>query len=34
MRDPASAPVVTAEIDALWRGLDLAFEALSGLGGL
>lgn len=34
MRDPASAPVVTAEIDALWRGLDLGFEALSGLGGL
>ncbi|MGK8508041.1 DUF5995 family protein [Nocardia asiatica] len=34
LRDPAQAPVVTAEIDALWRGLDLAFEALSGLGGL
>ncbi|WP_043724232.1 DUF5995 family protein [Nocardia asiatica] len=34
LRDPAQAPVVAAEIDALWRGLDLAFEALSGLGGL
>ncbi|MGK8491436.1 DUF5995 family protein [Nocardia asiatica] len=34
LRDPAQAPVVTAEIDALWRGLDLVFGALSGLGGL
>ncbi|MGK8524379.1 DUF5995 family protein [Nocardia asteroides] len=34
LRDPASAPAVTAEINALWRGLDLAFETLSGLGGL
>ncbi|WP_039797650.1 DUF5995 family protein [Nocardia araoensis] len=34
LRDPAAAPAVTAEIDALWRGLDLGFEILSGLGGL
>ncbi|MGQ4615317.1 DUF5995 family protein [Nocardia sp. R7R-8] len=34
LRDPAAAPAVTAEIDALWRGLDLGFETLSGLGGL
>ncbi|NKY28407.1 DUF5995 family protein [Nocardia gamkensis] len=34
MRDPAAAPVVTAEIDMLWRGLDLAFDVLSDLGGL
>jgi hypothetical protein len=34
MRDPAAAPVVTAEIDTLWRGLDLAFVVLSDLGGL
>jgi hypothetical protein len=34
MQDPAAAPVVTAEIDTLWRGLDLAFEVLSDLGGL
>ncbi|WP_174186306.1 DUF5995 family protein [Nocardia barduliensis] len=34
LQDPAQAPAVTAEIDTLWRGIDLAFEALSGLGGL
>ncbi|MBF6078152.1 DUF5995 family protein [Nocardia beijingensis] len=34
LQDPAAAPAVTAEIDALWRGLDLGFEVLSGLGGL
>jgi hypothetical protein len=34
MQDPVAAPVVTAEIDTLWRGLDLAFEVLSDLGGL
>ncbi|MFE7742684.1 DUF5995 family protein [Nocardia sp. NPDC057455] len=34
MQDPAAAPVVTAEIDTLWRGLDLAFDVLSDLGGL
>ncbi|WP_280240106.1 DUF5995 family protein [Nocardia abscessus] len=34
LQDPASAPAVTAEIDALWRSIDLGFETLSGLGGL
>ncbi|WP_454197831.1 DUF5995 family protein [Nocardia sp. Marseille-Q1738] len=34
LRDPALAPTATAEIDALWRGLDLAFAVLSHLGGL
>lgn len=34
LQDPATAPAVTAEIDALWRGLDLGFEVLSGFGGL
>ncbi|MEV6323740.1 DUF5995 family protein [Nocardia sp. NPDC051787] len=34
LTDPALAPTATAEIDALWRGLDLAFEVLSHLGGL
>lgn len=34
LQDPAAAPAVTAEIDALWRGLDLGFDLLSGIGGL
>ncbi|WP_157172593.1 DUF5995 family protein [Nocardia pneumoniae] len=34
LQDPASAPTATAEIDTLWRGLDLAFATLSQLGGL
>ncbi|MEU2039949.1 DUF5995 family protein [Nocardia niwae] len=34
MRDPAAVPAVVAEIDALWRGLDPAFQALSEIGAL
>ncbi|WP_280295347.1 DUF5995 family protein [Nocardia abscessus] len=34
LQDPASALAVNAEIDALWRSIDLGFETLSGLGGL
>lgn len=34
LSDPVLAPTATAEVDALWRGLDLAFEVLSHLGGL
>ncbi|WP_280441532.1 DUF5995 family protein [Nocardia brasiliensis] len=34
LRDPALAPAARAEIDALWRSADLAFEVLTRLGGL
>ncbi|MGQ4599346.1 DUF5995 family protein [Nocardia sp. R6R-6] len=34
LRDPALVPATIAGIDALWRGLDLAFDALTRLGGL
>ncbi|GAA5090896.1 DUF5995 family protein [Nocardia iowensis] len=34
LRDPALAPAARAEIDALWRSADVAFEVLSRLGGL
>lgn len=34
LQDPAAAPAVVAEIDALWRGLDPAFQALSDIGAL
>ncbi|WP_228830372.1 DUF5995 family protein [Nocardia beijingensis] len=34
LQDPAAAPAVAAEIDALWRGLDPAFQALSDVGAL
>ncbi|MFX0574613.1 hypothetical protein [Nocardia nepalensis] len=34
LSDQVLAPTASAEIDILWRGLDLAFEALSHRGGL
>ncbi|PXX58682.1 hypothetical protein DFR70_11317 [Nocardia tenerifensis] len=34
LADPALAPATTAEIDALWRSADVAFEVLTRLGAL
>lgn len=34
LTDPALAPAARAEIDALWRSADVAFEVLTRLGGL
>ncbi|MEV0358634.1 DUF5995 family protein [Nocardia sp. NPDC050697] len=34
LQDPATAPAARAEIDALWRADDAAFEVLTRLGGL
>ncbi|MEV0293757.1 DUF5995 family protein [Nocardia sp. NPDC050710] len=34
LQDPALAPAVRLEIDALWRSADVAFEVLTRLGGL
>ncbi|MEU4312085.1 DUF5995 family protein [Nocardia sp. NPDC024068] len=34
LQDPAAAPAVRAEMDALWRSADTAFEVLAANGGL
>lgn len=34
LQDPRTAPTVEAELDALWRTTDVAWETLSYLGGL